>query len=64
MNLSFWIAALIWSFFLGFWLGMLFPTRKSPKKQRAESRINTDLDFYISNKEYQNFLSYDGTTQV
>lgn len=63
MNLSFWITALFWSFILGFWLGLLFPTPRSPKRQTAKSSIDPDLDFYISNKEYSNFLSYDGTTQ-
>ena len=63
MNLSFWIAIMIWAFIFGFWLGVSLPNsgNKPPKSSAAE--IDDGLDFYISNKEYRNFLSYDGTTQ-
>ena len=63
MNLSFWIAVMFWAFIMGFWLGISFPNQntKPPKSYPAE--IGDGLDFYISDKEYRNFLSYDGTTQ-
>ena len=63
MNISFWISVLFWAFLLGFWLGISFPTPKNKRKRSAAEGRNDNLDFYISENEYANFLSYDGTTQ-
>ena len=63
MNISFWIGVMFWAFILGFWLGITFPGSNKPRKTAAASETSDGYDFYISDSQYKNFLSYDGTTQ-
>ncbi len=63
MIFSVWTVIVFWAFILGFWLGLSFPNSGEKKKHIQTELKDGGFDFYISDKEYENFLSYDGTTR-
>ncbi len=63
MTTTIYIALLLWAFILGFLIGISFPTAKNPQKVLTESSVISNDGFSISNKEYRNFLTYDGSVQ-
>lgn len=63
MIFSVWTAIVFWAFILGFLLGLSFPDPGEKKARIISETKDGGFDFFISDKEYENFLSYDGTTQ-
>ncbi|MCQ2454584.1 MAG: hypothetical protein MJ090_00330 [Clostridia bacterium] len=64
MNIAIYSILLFTAFLTGFILGFSFPfQKKSPVLPRNNSMQNDLLDFSELNREYRNFLDYDGTKQ-
>ncbi|MCQ2450463.1 MAG: hypothetical protein MJ080_00600 [Clostridia bacterium] len=64
MTATVYVAIFLWAFLIGFMLGISFPDNKKPKAVTDKiSTVFNKSDFSMTDEQYRNFLSYDGTVQ-